>query len=50
MKLEQALNIIKQALDQAVKIGVCANIDSAGVLAQAWLIVTQTIKQNEEKN
>jgi hypothetical protein len=50
MKLEQALQIVKQALDQAVKIGVCANIDSAGILAQAWQIVIQSIKKDESTN
>jgi len=47
MNKEQALQILKQALDSALKLGVCPTIDSAAVLAQAWQIVLKTL--NNEK-
>ena len=45
MNKEQALTIIKQFLDEAVKLGVCKSVDNAGVLAQAFHILTQSIKE-----
>ena len=47
MNLTQALNVIKQAIDAGLKLGVCANIDSAAILAQAWQILNNTIKEKE---
>lgn len=47
MNKEQALQILKQALDSALKLGVCPTLDSAAVLAQAWQIVLKTL--NNEK-
>ena len=44
MKMEQALQIIKQALDAAIKIGVCQNLESSAALAQAWATLTQELK------
>jgi hypothetical protein len=43
MNKEQALNVVKQALDQAIKIGVCPTIDTAAVLAQAYEILKRTV-------
>ena len=48
MNKEQALQILKQALDNALKLGICTNIDSAAILAQAWQIVLKTL--NNEKS
>jgi len=48
MNKEQALQILKQALDSAVKIGVCPTVDSAAILAQAWQIVLKTFNNNEK--
>jgi hypothetical protein len=50
MTKEQAMNVIKQALDQAVKSGVCVNIDSAAVLYQAFEIVKNTINDGNNIN
>ena len=49
MTKEQALQILKQALDSAVKIGVCPTVDSAAILAQAWQIMLQSIKDVSNK-
>jgi hypothetical protein len=43
-KLQQALNIIKQTLDQAFKIGVAVNIESASAITQAFQYLIQTIQ------
>jgi hypothetical protein len=47
MNLQQALQIVKQAIDGAVKMGVCPNIDAAGVLAQAWQIILNSVKDKQ---
>jgi len=44
MKLEQALQIIKQALDAALKIGVCQNLESSAALSQAWAVLANELK------
>lgn len=49
MNLQQALNVVKQALDAGLKLGICVNIDSAAILAQAWqIIVNSQNKQTPE--
>jgi hypothetical protein len=47
MNLQQALQIVKQALDAGVKMGVCPNIDAAAVLAQAWQILLNSVKSEQ---
>lgn len=46
MNKEQALGIVKQFLDEAIKLGVCKSIENASVLAQAFHVLTQSIKEN----
>ena len=50
MTKEQAMQILKQALDQAVKAGVCPTIDTAAVLYQAFEIVKNTINDGNNIN
>jgi hypothetical protein len=50
MNKEQALNVIKQALDQAIKIGVCQSIDAAAVLYQAFDVINKTINGSTNNN
>lgn len=45
MNLEQAITVIKQALDLALTKGTCQNLDSANVLCQAWQVLTNEIKE-----
>lgn len=47
MNEQQALNVIKQVLDQAMKAGVCNSVETAGILAQAWKVISS--KLTEEK-
>ena len=44
MNKEQALQVIKQALDSAIKAGICTNIEASAMIAQAWYIVTEALK------
>ena len=50
MNKEQAQQIIKSVIDQAIKAGVLNNIDAAATVAQAWQIITQELKNNENTN
>jgi len=50
MKKEQAQQIIKTVLDQAIKAGVLHNIDAAATVAQAWQTLTQELTNNENTN
>ena len=43
---KQALNVIKQTLDQAIKIGVAVNLEQAAIITQAFQIITQAINNN----
>ena len=45
MKKEQALQVIKQALDAGIKIGICQNIDSAALISQAWSVIIQEFQK-----
>lgn len=45
MNLEQALTVIKQALDLSMSKGTCQNLDSAAILAQAWQVLTNEVKE-----
>lgn len=48
MNNEQALQIIKNALDLAVKNGIFHNLDSASVTLQAFQKIVLIVKGNEE--
>lgn len=43
-KKQQALNIIKQTLDQAFKIGVALNIEQAAAITQAFQYLVQILQ------
>ncbi len=45
MDKEQAIKIVKQALDSAIKAGISPNLDTAAILAQAWQIVLNCINE-----
>lgn len=49
MNLEQALTVIKQALDLSMTKGTCQNLDSASVLCQAWQVLTNEVKDKLNK-
>lgn len=50
MNEQQALSIIKQFLDNALKLGVCNTLESANALAQAFHIVQSAIPIKKELN
>lgn len=43
-QLQQAVNVIKQTLDKAFKIGVASNLEEAGVITQSFQIIIQTLQ------
>jgi hypothetical protein len=46
MNEQQAINILKQFLDNALKIGVCQTIEQAQALAQAFKVVSEKIHKD----
>jgi hypothetical protein len=48
MKLEQALNIIKQSLDAGIKMGICPNLETSGILSTAWSVLIDSLKKKDE--
>ena len=49
MNLEQALTVIKQALDLSMTKGTCVNLESANALCQAWIVLTDELKDKIKK-
>ena len=47
MKKEHAQQIIKQALDLAIKAGVIQNLDAAATVAQAWALIDSILQKDE---
>lgn len=43
---KQAINVIKQTLDQAIKIGVAVNLEQAAIITQAFQIINQALNNN----
>jgi len=46
LNTQQAQQIIKTVLDQAIKAGVLHNIDAAATVAQAWTIILETLNKS----
>lgn len=49
MNKEQALQVIKQTLDLAIKAGIAQNLEQAALIAQAWTAILKELKENAEK-
>jgi len=49
MNNQQAIQIIKQLIDAAIKAGVCPNLETGAAVAQAWDIIVKSIPGGEEK-
>lgn len=49
MTKEQAINIIKQTIDGAVKIGFCQNIEVANSIFVAWQTILLNLKKEENE-
>lgn len=47
MNIQQALTVIKQTLDAAIKAGVCPNLDTSAAIAQAWEVIIKTMPSVE---
>lgn len=46
MNKEQALQVVKQTLDAAIKGGVLINMEQASIVLQAWSVIIQEEKKN----
>jgi hypothetical protein len=46
MNKDQALNILKQFIDAAIKNGVCTNLESTAAIIQAWQYITNKLNEN----
>jgi hypothetical protein len=44
MKLEEATQTIKNALDTALKAGICPNLETAQILTVAWTILVKNLQ------
>ena len=47
MNEQQAINILKQFLDNAIKLGVCATLEQANALATAYVVISEKLKKSE---
>lgn len=47
---KQALSVIKQTLDQAVKMGVAMNLEQAYTITQAFQILNQALNNGQQQN
>ena len=47
MDRQQALQIIKQTLDQAIKTGVCSTLQETQIIAQAFQTIIQEMKDQK---
>ena len=48
MEIKNALNVIKQTLDQAIKIGVAPNLETSAVIAQSFSIIKDFVNKKEK--
>lgn len=47
MDRQQALSVIKQTLDQAIKSGVCNTLQETQIIAQAFQTIIQELKDQK---
>lgn len=47
MNKEQALQVIKQTLDLAVKAGIPQNLEQAALVAQAWSVIIKQLENDK---
>jgi len=49
MNKDKALQIIKQALDQAIKMGVAPNLETTAIIAEAWSYLKNILADNGQR-
>jgi hypothetical protein len=47
MTKEQALTVIKQTIDNAIKAGAIPNIETAQIISQAFQIIVSTLNEKD---
>jgi hypothetical protein len=46
MNKDKALQIIKQALDQAIKMGIAPNLETTAIISEAWIYLKKMLVDN----
>lgn len=46
MNKDKAVQIIKQTLDQAIKMGIAPNLETTAIIAEAWQYLKSIITDN----
>ena len=49
MNKDKALQIIKQALDQAIKMGVAPNLETTAIISEAWQYLKKILVDNGQR-
>jgi hypothetical protein len=49
MKLEEATQTIKNALDAALKAGICQNLETAQILTLAWKVILNNLDYGDNR-
>lgn len=49
MPINSALQIVKQTIDQAIKMGICHNIEATETVAMAWRVIVGTLQNLTQK-
>jgi len=49
MKIEEATQTIKNALDAALKAGICPNLETAQVMTVAWSIIVKNLSNGNTR-
>jgi len=49
MEIEKALQVIKQAIDAGIKLGVCPNLETSAILAEAWKTLINALNNAKER-
>ena len=49
MNKDKALQIIKQTLDQAIKMGVAPNLETSAIIAQAFQFLKDLVIKNDNE-
>lgn len=49
MKIEEATQTVKNALDAALKAGICPNLETAQILTVAWSIIIKNLNSGDNR-
>ena len=49
MNKDKALQIIKQTLDQAIKMGIAPNLETTAIISEAWQYLKKILVDNGQR-